>query len=161
ADVGLHDLVALGDAIVRRWVEGIDLAAVVRRAHGQRGVRRARRAVGLVRPRVDSPMETKVRLMIVDAGLPCPIPGYVVHDHSGWIGEVDLVYPEWKVAIEYDGDVHRTRRAWAADHAKTQLLHDAGWVVIRLTARDVLQTPELTIHRIRQHIEAAMHEGAG
>lgn len=155
ADVGLHDLVALGDAMVRRWIGGIDLAAVIQRAHSRRGVRRARQAVDLVRPRVDSPMETRVRLMVVDAGLPCPITGYVVHDHSGWIGEVDLAYPEWKIAIEYDGDVHRTRRAWAADHAKTQLLLDAGWVVIRLTARDVLHTPALTIHRLRQHIKAA------
>jgi len=40
--------------------------------------------------------------------------------------EVDLAYPEWTIAIEYDGDVHRTRRAWAADHAKTQLLHEGA-----------------------------------
>jgi len=46
-----------------------------------------------------------------------------------------LAYPEWTIAIEYDGDVHRTRRAWVADHAKTQLLLDTGAARRRLVSR--------------------------
>lgn len=68
----LVDLVIVGDAMVRLGLctprQLVDEAAGAR----SRRVALARRAAALVRPRVDSPMETRVRLLVVLAGLPEP-----------------------------------------------------------------------------------------
>ena len=57
--LSLVDLVILGDAMVRRGFCTIeDLVAGVAASGPRRGVRMARRAAALVRPHVDSPMET-------------------------------------------------------------------------------------------------------
>lgn len=54
-------------------------------------------------------METRTRLLLVFAGLPCPetnVP--VFDDHGQWIGRPDLAYRRLRLAIQYEGDVHRT-----------------------------------------------------
>lgn len=91
----LVDLVILGDAMVRQgFVTCEELVRAVASTTRRRGIRTARRAAALVRPRVDSPMETRVRLLIVFAGLPEPTTNLVVRDaHGGWIGQV-YVRPE-------------------------------------------------------------------
>lgn len=84
AYLSLVDLVIVGDALVRRgWIRLDPLHAAVSSTPGRRGVRLARRAMQLVRAGADSPMETKVRLLVVLAGLPCPIPGYRVRLSTG------------------------------------------------------------------------------
>ncbi|RIQ24462.1 hypothetical protein [Jiangella rhizosphaerae] len=62
-------------------------------------------------------METRVRLLIVDAGLPSPEVGVNVIDHTGtWLARPDHSDPDLKIAIEYDGDHHRTdQRQWQRD----------------------------------------------
>jgi very-short-patch-repair endonuclease len=64
----------------------------------------------------------------------------------------DLSYPDLRIAIEYDGDHHRTSRQWRSDRARRQLLEDAGWIVLEFTADDVLRRPEQTVERIRRAI---------
>ena len=125
----------------------------------RRGVQTARRAAQLVRAGVDSPMETRVRLLVVLAGLPEPEPNVVVRDEvGGWVGVVDLAYPELKIAIEYHGDVHRTKRGkWRSDVAKAELLRALGWTVIILTADDIESRPERTLLRVRGALVEAGH----
>lgn len=90
------------------------------------------------RERVESPMETETRLMIVDAGLPEPQVQYVVWHRGRRIAKVDLAYPERRVAIEYEGDGHRTdRRQWREDIRRQRELEESGWTLIRLTADDL------------------------
>jgi hypothetical protein len=110
--LSLVDLVILGDAMVRRgFVTCDELVTAVRATERRRGLRVARRAASLVRRRVDSSMETRLRLLILLAGLPEPEPGFTIRDDvGGWIGEVDLAYAENLVALEYHGDVHRKKR---------------------------------------------------
>lgn len=91
----LVDLVVLGDAMVRRgFLTCEGLLVGVASAGPRRGVRMARRAAELVRAGVESPMETRLRLLVVLAGLPEPAPGHTVRDAiGGWIGEVDTGLP--------------------------------------------------------------------
>lgn len=89
----LVDLVVVGDALLRA---GRGTISQLRDAAGRSGrhCRNGRRAAALVRDRVDSPMETRLRLMIVLAGLPEPwIAQDVVDRDGGWIARVDLSYP--------------------------------------------------------------------
>jgi hypothetical protein len=120
-----------------------------KRARGRRAIR-ARRAAALVRLGVDSPMETHLRLVIVFAGLPEPVVNRdVFNSRGGWLARPDLSYPEWKIAIEYDGEHHRVdRRQWRRDIARRELLEAAGWIVLVITANDVFRQPAATLDRI-------------
>jgi hypothetical protein len=111
-----------------------------------------RAALPMLEPRTDSPMETRVRLLIVRAGLPYPRVNVDVFDaHDGsWLARPDFCYPAVKVAIEYDGDHHRTDKyQWRDDILRKEDLEDRGWRVIVLTADDVFVRPHVTIERIR------------
>ena len=146
----LLDLVIAGDAMVRPGHTSLDaLREAADQARGRRRVR-ARLAARSVRARVDSPMETRLRLLIVHAGLPEPdINRDVIGRHGGWLARPDLSYPDWKIAIEYDGDHHRVHsRQWRRDIARRENLEADGWIVLVITAVDVYQRPAPTLMRI-------------
>lgn len=96
------------------------------------GARRATEALDLARPLVESPMETRLRLILVSAGFPCPAIQHRVGRYR-----LDLAYPALKLAIEYDGDHHRERGQFRADVARLNALRAAGWTVLRFTADDM------------------------
>ncbi|HZC26494.1 MAG TPA: hypothetical protein VE287_05685 [Actinopolymorphaceae bacterium] len=164
ADLAAHltlvDLTILGDAMIRRGFTTPDeLRRAVGAMDGRRGSQMARRSVSLVRQRVDSPMETWVRLLIVLAGLPCPEPGLEVLDDDGqWVATVDLQYPAQRIAIEYDGDLHRTsRRKYQHTVATRERLRELGWEIIVLTAHDVMVRPHHMLRRIYERLRARGH----
>lgn len=145
------DLLAVGDSMVRRGLttpERLVEASVKERRRRQ--IVRARRLARLVRASVDSPPESKVRLALIDAGLPMPAVNPVVTDEAGqWIGRPDLAYEELRVAIQYEGDVHRTNaKRWRADISRDEVLRQHGWEVVRVTADD-LRRPWRLVARVR------------
>lgn len=159
--VGLVDLVAFGDAAVRRgWTTTEHLLVETERSAG-RGCRVARRAAALVRPRVDSPMETRLRLLLVLAGLPEPDTGQNVYDETGWVATTDLQYPNYRIAIEYDGDHHRIeRRRWRHDKVRCRRLRDLGWELLECTADDVLHYPLRTLDWVYDRLHRVHHPDA-
>ena len=69
--------------------------------------RTAAQAAAYVRAKVDSPMETRLRMLVVLAGLPEPVINLEVRDEDGEVlRKYDLAYPVVKVAVEFDGQVH-------------------------------------------------------
>jgi very-short-patch-repair endonuclease len=96
-------------------------------------------------------METRTRLVIVDAGLPRPLAQYVIRDNEGrFIARVDLAYPVERVALEYEGDHHRERTAFRRDIARINALTGLGWIVIRVTAEDIYRNPQQLTRRIAE-----------
>ena len=149
------DAVALGDAVRRRWADEARRAAAVRTRARARGVVALRHVLASVRYRVDSPMETRLRLLLLAAGVPAPVCGQDVSLDGGWMARPDLSWPAARLAVEHDGDVHRTdRRQWREDLARKELLEDLGWRVLVLTADDVLRHPERTVARVRAALGA-------
>ncbi|TDW90042.1 hypothetical protein EV137_3847 [Kribbella pratensis] len=151
----LTKLVAAGDSLVRRTdVEPLHLVETVAAAIGVRSVRLARRAAARVRAGVDSPMESLLRLLLVDGGLPEPRIGYVISDAAGgWLAEPDLSYPEVSLAIEYDGRHHLTdARQWRQDIRRRENLEREGWLVRVFTAYDLLQIPHTVVARISEDL---------
>jgi hypothetical protein len=132
------ELVVVGDAIARRG-RLPSLRRTAERYRGRRGGARLRRAVARVRERVDSPQETRLRLLVVAAGLPEFVPNLDVHaaDGSGWICRSDLVLEEARTVLEYDGDVHAARARRRRDAARRELLDHHGWRVVVATADDL------------------------
>jgi uncharacterized protein YgbK (DUF1537 family) len=80
----LVDAVIIGDALVRRELATREqLGRAAAQVRGRPGLR-ASRAAAWVRPRVDSPMETRLRLLIVLAGLPEPVTNRDAYSEAGW-----------------------------------------------------------------------------
>ena len=74
---------------------------------------------------------------------------FEVKDGTRLIARTDLAYPHWRIAIEYEGDGHRTDKAqWRRDISRQRELEQRGWIVIRLTQLD-LAKPEPFLARIR------------
>lgn len=133
--LNLLELVTAGDWLVRlRRCSLSSLVAYVANSRG-RGAMAARRAVALVRERVDSPRETRLRLALVLAGLPDPRCNPLIGTDDRPISRVDLVYVLFRVLIEYEGDQHRSdRRQWNTDIGRHEDFLEGGYTLIRVTA---------------------------
>ena len=71
-------------------------------------------------------MESETRITTTQYGLPRAVTNYTVPGATFSNGEpitLDLAWPEFRVAIEYDGDHHRTDKAqWRRDNDKMNRL---------------------------------------
>jgi hypothetical protein len=103
----------------------------------------------LMDPAAESPMETRTRLVIVTAGLPPPVSQFRVLDERGrFVARVDLAWPEWKVAVEYDGHDHTSDDRRGRDVERIDALRRLGWTVIVVTSRQYA-TPGWIEQRVR------------
>jgi hypothetical protein len=146
------------DALLYRRVVRTDrIRAYVSERATWNGADAARRALALARPFVESPMETRLRLIAVLDGLPHPEVQYDVFDPDGRVvARLDLAYPRHRVALEYDGDHHRERDTFRRDAVRLNRLHLLGWVVLRFTADDVLRNPARTVAQIRAALSRSL-----
>jgi hypothetical protein len=152
----LDELIVLGDAVVhhRRGIPPRQLAEAVRRRRGWRGRRLMEEALLQLRPRSNSPMETRARLFFLRGGLPEPELNVVINDRDSgqWLSDSDFVWREQKVVAEFDGDHHRTdRQQWQNDVARRENLQDDGWAFVQLTYASVMVHPrnQATLRRLR------------
>lgn len=110
-----------------------DLVQLANAAAGMRGIRAFRWAVDTVRPGTDSPRETDTRLTLLEAGLPEPVIGYrILNSRGALVATPDLAYPEQRVAIEYEGAVHREAEQFAYDIRRRELIEDERWALVRV-----------------------------
>jgi len=122
---------------------------------GIKGIRRLRRAVKLAEPGSESPMETRLRMLLIRGRLPRPSVQSELCDSEGrLIGRVDLYYPDRRLAIEYDGAGHKDRLD--ADLRRQNALLNAGYHLLRFTATDLRQ-PESVIAEVRK-VRARLHK---
>ncbi len=108
-------------------------------------------------------METRLPLILVDAGLPDPAANeWVCDDHGARLHRPDLSWPAWKVALDYDGRHHRERddeasvRAGRAsdwrqrqDESRRDVLSDHGWSYRVFSAFDVFRRADVIVERVR------------
>lgn len=143
------EAVARLDALMRATPFSVEDVLLVTKGHPRaRGLRRLREALPLVDPGAASPKETWLRLLIVNAGLPTPETQIPVVMHYRTVALLDMGWERFKVAVEYDGDQHRTmRRQYVRDLRRLSALQDCGWIVIRVIVED---RPEAVIGKIRE-----------
>ncbi|MDQ0574503.1 DUF559 domain-containing protein [Agromyces albus] len=136
AELDERDLVVAGDRLLglpRPLATEDEIDAAIVRHGGRRGARRLRRARARLRPRSESPRETKLRLDLLDEGFPEPEPNGIVLLRSGRSTRADLVFRAFRVIVEYDGQHHREHaRQWAKDVDRLNELAANGWMVIRV-----------------------------
>ncbi|MDR6891871.1 hypothetical protein [Falsarthrobacter nasiphocae] len=107
----------------------------------------------------DSPMETKLRLALEDAGITGAVCNAVITDGGHVLGQPDLAFLEAKVAVDYHGAHHWTADGIARDLRKRDRFERAGWKYIELCAdhavhdwapatrliRDAVSSPSLPV----------------
>ncbi len=159
ACVDLVELVVAGDHLVRTGGCTLEELRVGAGGYSGRGARAARRASVLVRERVDSPRESELRLCVVLAGLPELEPNVLLGGPEGPIGRFDLVHRRLRIALEYEGDQHRTDLTqWNRDIVRHERAAAEGWRVVRVTASR-LARPRTVVALTLQALRLAGYDG--
>lgn len=133
--------------------------AVAERYPGARGIRGLRRALELVDAGAESPQETRLRLLLVDGGLPRPTTQIPVRDEAGRVRRrIDMGWPRWKVGVEYDGEQHFTGPDdYANDIVRLEFLAERGWRIVRVSGRQLrYQSPSIVDRTLRALVAAGM-----
>jgi very-short-patch-repair endonuclease len=108
-------------------------------AHGQRGVRTARRALVVADALSESPLESAVALTLCRYGIPRPVRQLPL---DGGRIRLDLAWPAAHLALEADGvGFHSNPQALHRDRARQNRLQRLGWIVLRCTWADVRRDP--------------------
>ena len=158
--LGLLDLVIAGDWLIRLRRAPYEAIRDGLRGAAGRDCLKARRAAELIRGRVDSPRETRLRLLIVLAGLPEPECNVDLGDELFFIGRVDLYLRAWNVAVEYEGDQHRTdAKQFAKDLGRYEDLAAAGYRIVRVS-KVAMRRPRAVVDRIYRALLARGYDGA-
>lgn len=158
-ELGVADLVVAGDWLVR--AKKATLAEVRDGLAGATGrhCRRARRAGTLVRAGAESPQESRLRLVIVLAGLPEPACNVDLGDEWYFIGRVDLYLREWNIAVEYEGDQHRSdAKVFGHDLGRYEQLAASGVLVIRVS-KVHLRRPREVVARVHAALASRGYRG--
>ncbi len=127
-----------------------DVELLVERYRRRHGMTAAKVALPLVDFGAQSPKETWLRLLLIRAGFPRPQTQIVVRNEWGWVeAYLDMGWEDIKVAVEYDGDQHRSSRyQYVKDIRRLEMLEQRyGWIVVRVVAED---HPADVVHRVRE-----------
>ncbi len=130
-DDAIARLDALGNAT---GLKAHNVFAAADRHRGARGLRQLRAALDLYDPGAESPKETWLRLLIIPAGYPRPRTQIPVLSPDGrrWY-RLDMGWEDIKLALEYDGDHHRSDpEVFAYDIQRSEDLDELGWTRIRV-----------------------------
>lgn len=120
---------------------------------GQSSSMRVRTLGPLAEP-AESPMETRLRWLLFQAGLPRPQVQTNLHDSQGrFVGRADLYYPQARLVIEFDGSSHRERLV--EDNRRQNLLVNAGFALLRFTSADLRERPDTVVAQVRRALTAA------
>lgn len=156
----MEDLVVAGDYLVSAHNRHFgperipltplgELREYLESKHKVRGVIRAREALELLRIGVDSPPETRLRLMLHDAGLPEFTPNFPIEGSDGsppvW---VDLGCPRFRTCVEYEGAHHLTPEKQASDRVRDTLTAERGWLQVKIYAGDLSQGKSWVASRV-------------
>jgi hypothetical protein len=149
--VDLVDLVIAGDSLLHKRLATEEKLIAAADGWTGKGSRLARRAARLVRPGVDSAPESRLRMLVVLAGLPEPTVNYIIRQNNGdWWKRFDLSFPELKLLIEYDGRQHlEDRQQWSRDILRREQLERQDWRIIVINSDALYGDPLGTLLRIQ------------
>jgi hypothetical protein len=151
----IHSAVARLDALARATGIKVDDVLRLAQAHPRSpGLRTLETALELVDPGAESPRESYLRLLLIDAGFPRPQTQIPVLGVDGIpVAYLDLGWEDWMVGVEYDGDQHRTdRHQYVKDIRRLEMLEKMGWIVVRVVAE---HSPAHILRRVEEAIAAS------
>ncbi|MDS0135216.1 MULTISPECIES: hypothetical protein [unclassified Amycolatopsis] len=109
----------------------------------RRGIHRARTLLELATGKAESPPESWLRLLVVEAGFPVPEPQYELTAVDGrLLYRLDMAWPSRRIALEYDGyAAHEDRKVYDAE--RDARIAGRGWLTIRAIAADLRDSTRL------------------
>ncbi|CAJ1580244.1 hypothetical protein [[Mycobacterium] wendilense] len=142
------------DALARATgMQSADALILGDRYAGARNVAVARRVLPLLDPGGQSPKETWLRLLLLDAGFPRPTTQIRVSDGFN-NAYLDMGWEEPKIGLDYDGDQHRSDRSrYVHDVGRNELVTRNGWIHLHVLAE---HSRRFILHRVQQ---AFAHRG--
>ncbi len=144
-------VVVLDMALHAGWFELDDFRSYVEARGGIQGIKVARSTLELAEPKSESPMETRLRMLLVGGGLPRPQAQVPVHDPAGaFAGRLDLYYPQARLGIEYDGENHKERLT--DDNRRQNRLQKLGITLLRYTGPDLRERPHIILGEVRDEL---------
>ncbi|MBD8061753.1 DUF559 domain-containing protein [Oceanitalea stevensii] len=155
--LSLVDLVVVGDGLVRNGHTTPEMLRTACLASRRKGSVAARRASMYVRTGVESPMETRLRMLVILAGLPEPELQIEIRLEDGTVVyRLDMGYVAALLGFEYDGRHHaEDPEQWDHDVSRREYLDSIGWRIIVIRAADIYQHPDQTLARIVTAMKAA------
>ncbi|KZS69016.1 hypothetical protein A4G26_07455 [Mycobacterium kansasii] len=131
-----------------------EIESAVNEQRGRRGIVAVRELLPLADPQAESAMESEVRLVIIDHGLPLPELQYPIYGRGGELWRVDFAWPERRLAAEYESvDWHAGRNEMLRDKTRWGKIQELGWTIIPIVVSDVRQEPHRLAQRIATHLD--------
>ncbi|MFC7790227.1 hypothetical protein ACU045_14720 [Microbacterium sp. MAHUQ-60] len=153
----LDDLILAGDFLIhpsRRLATLEQLRQEVAEAGDVRGLLTV--ALREIRSGSESPEESRLRLLLTRAGLPEPVLNMDLVDSSGeFVARLDLAYPEYRVAPEYDGRGHAHEAQFAKDADRWDAIRAQGWQHVRILSHHLRPNPQIAVDKVAVALFAA------
>ncbi|UWF78318.1 MULTISPECIES: hypothetical protein [Microbacterium] len=155
----LDDVIAAGDFLIlpkRRLLTIDDLKREVDEAGDVAGGI-LRRALAEIRPGAETAEETRLRLMLVRAGLPEPELNLDLRTTDGrFVARLDLAYPRYRTGVEHDGRVHADDdKQFARDADRWDDIRANGWAHVRILSHHMRPDPRVAIRKVANALIAA------
>ncbi|WP_405095337.1 endonuclease domain-containing protein [Micromonospora sp. NBC_01412] len=150
-------VVVIDGLLARRLTDVPALREYALARAGLRGWRSLLRAVDLADPGAESPQESRTRVRLVLAGLPRPRTQWVVSDGGRFVARLDLAWPEFKVAVEYDGLWHDDPEQFHRDRRRLNRLIGEDWLVLHVTARRLRDDFDGFVAEVREALRSRDH----
>ena len=99
-------------------------------------------------PGTKSDAEDALLALIRKARLPEPLVNVRVDTATRRL-EVDFHWPEHRLVVEVDGDGHDRPRTQLDDEQRDELLREAGYLVLRITADAITTNPTEALRTVR------------
>ena len=134
-------LVAVDAYLHRGMVREQEMRKHLVRWKGRRGVRQAHTTLDLADPGSESGGESRMRLRLLDMGLPRPELQIPVYDLFGDVRfYLDMGWSRWMVGLEYDGAEFHPESRIEHDKARRSWIEDRGWTVRAFRSEDIFTT---------------------
>ncbi|WP_262852766.1 hypothetical protein [Mumia quercus] len=154
------DLVAAGDWLLRHeHAAREEIAELVTRDPWRPGADRARAILPTLSPRSRSPRESKVRAMLVAAGLPAPEVNVDLLVDGRFLGCADLLYRRWLLVLEYEGRQHaESAHQFNVDIGRYEGFRDHGVTYVQITQARFAR-PRALVLLVHRKLVALGYEG--
>lgn len=160
-ELPLRYLVAMGDQLIRvprpelefrstPFAHTDGLRLLIRQHPNMKGVEKARLALDEMRVGSDSFPETFLRLALADAHLPEPELQLRLDPDDPWSPAADLGFRKHRIAVQYDGEHHRSREQQSRDNRRDEFFISAGWSYFKPNADDLAEDFQGLIARIKR-----------
>ncbi|MUL77435.1 hypothetical protein [Mycolicibacterium sp. CBMA 226] len=141
-DLGRHldrdEAVARIDALL--WVGRVaigDVEPIIGRYRWARGLRQLQAALELSDDGAESPRETRLRLLLTDAGMRPTHTQIPVYEGNRLITKFDMGWKHLLIGVQYDGGHHQTDRdQYVRDQRALPKLEARNWIVIKVIKED-------------------------